>query len=147
MAQAQHFEQGQNWRAKNAASIKLRAGDGRKHPVEVRAADEQLTEEQLADAAKRRDAERARIDAKREAAEAARRGAARERRADDRAAARSHTPAGWVPANQRNDYFDPMSRANDPRRLEGTAGASRKKSVRGRKPSGATAHPDGKRSA
>lgn len=135
MAQAQHFEQGQNWRAKNAASIKLRAGDGRKHPVEVRAVDEKQTEEQLAEAARRRDAERARIDAKREAAEAARRGAARERRADDRAAERYHTPAGWVPANPRSDYSDPMSRVNDPRRLEGTAGASRKKGVWRRNPS------------
>lgn len=33
-----------------------------------------------------------------------------------RADARSNTPAGWVPANLRSDYSDPLARANDPRR-------------------------------
>lgn len=29
---------------------------------------------------------------------------------------KSHTPPGWVPANQRNDYRDPFARDNDPRK-------------------------------
>lgn len=33
-----------------------------------------------------------------------------------RAITRNHTPKGWVPANQRDDYVDPFARENDPRR-------------------------------
>lgn len=116
MGQAQHFDQGQNWKAKNAASIKLRAGDGRKHEVTVRDSGVHLTDAEIAEAAARRDTERARLDAERAAQEAARRGRAREQRADTKTASKDHTPSGWVPANKRTDYSDPLARANDPRR-------------------------------
>lgn len=119
MGQAQHFEQGENWKAKNAASIRLRVGDGRKHAVETRQVAPELDEQQRRAAEQLREGQRAALSKQREAAEARRRGAAREKRADDRAAERDHTPSGWQPANQRQGqrrYSDPLARENDPRR-------------------------------
>lgn len=119
MGQAQNFEQGQNWKAKNAASIRLRVGDGRKHAVESRQVEPALTDAQRHAAEDAREAQRIALSKQREAQEARRRGAARDKRADDRTAERDHTPAGWKPANQRQGerrYSDPLSAESDPRR-------------------------------
>jgi hypothetical protein len=119
MGQAQHFDQGQNWKAKNAASIRLRVGDGQKHAVETRHGEPALSAEQRRAAEDRREVQRAELAKSREAQDARRRGAVRDKRADDRTAERDHTPAGWKPANQRQGgqrYSDPLSAENDPRR-------------------------------
>lgn len=118
MGQAQNFEQGQNWKAKNAASIRLRVGDGRKHAVESRKVEPALTDAQRRAAEDAREAQRVALAKQREAQEARRRGAARDKRADDRTAERDHTPAGWKAANQRQGgrYSDPLAAENDPRR-------------------------------
>ena len=115
MARESHnFEQGTNWKAKNAASIRLRAGDGKKHPVTETTTTPKLTGEARARAERIRAAEQDRIARQRQAREAAARGAARDALAEGRHAERSHTPDGWVPANRRG-FVDPLSRAADPR--------------------------------
>lgn len=111
--ESQNFDRGTNWKAKNAASIKLRSGDGKKHPVEVRTAPT-LTGEERARAEQVRAAEQDRIARQRQAREAAARGEQRDARAEARHAERDHTPEGWVPANRRG-FVDPLSRAADPR--------------------------------
>lgn len=112
--EAQHFEQGTNWKARNAASIKLRVGDGKKHPVQARSADPSMTPEELERADARREQARSQLERERQAAEARARGARREAALDARHASRDHTPPGWVPANRRG-YIDPLSNATDPR--------------------------------
>jgi hypothetical protein len=132
MGQAQHFEQGQNWKAKNAASIRLRVGDGQKHAVETRQVESQLTDEQRREAERKREEHRAGIAKQRQAQEARRRGDAREKRADDLTAERDHTPDGWKPANRRA-YSDPLAQQNDPRR-KADAEKRRDQQTRPRKP-------------
>lgn len=129
MSEVRGFEQGTNWKAKNAASIRLRAGDGRKHPVRSTHATSSLSaaEKELAD--ERRERERERLAKERQAREARDRGAHREAAMDARHADRDHTPAGWVPANRRG-YVDPLSTAADPRP---TAPLKKKKFRRGRR--------------
>lgn len=147
MGQAQHFEQGQNWRAKNTASVRLRSSDGRKHAVALRQVPVSLTDEQIAAAERTRAIARARAEAQLEAEKARRQATARKQQAVRKRAeqelleqrrnakgnpsrklssqsrntqkdkAPGNTPEGWVPANRRSDYKDPMARANDPRRL------------------------------
>ena len=114
MGQAQHFEQGSNWKAKNAASIKLRAGDGKKHEVTESRVEPSLTPAERERALARREQERARIAKARQAREGRNRGARRDTEMDAKHASGDHTPAGWVPANRRG-FVDPLSRAADPR--------------------------------
>ncbi len=112
--EAQHFEQGTNWTARNAASIKLRVGDGKKHLVQATSADSSMTPEELERADARREQGRSQLESERVAAEARARGARREAALDTRHASRDHTPPGWVPANRRG-HIDPLSNTADPR--------------------------------
>lgn len=112
--EAQNFERGTNWKAKNAASIRLRSGDGKKHPVITTNTAPTLTGEARARAERIRVAEQDRIARQRQAREAAARGAARDAKAESRHADRGHTPDGWVPANRRG-FRDPLSFEADPR--------------------------------
>lgn len=111
MGQAQHFEQGSNWKAKNAASIKLRAGDGKNHPVSESRVESSMTLAERERALARREQERTRIEKARQARD---RGARRDTEMDAKHASGDHTPAGWVPANRRG-FVDPLTRAADPR--------------------------------
>lgn len=111
---AENFERSTNWKAKNAASIRLRAGDGKKHPVTETQTTPTLTGEARVRAEKIRAAEQDRLARQRQAREAAAHGAARDAKAESRHADRGHTPAGWVPANRRG-FVDPLSREADPR--------------------------------
>lgn len=129
MGEAQNFEQGTNWRAKNAASIKLRVGDGRKHPVHTSSTPQALSPEQRERAEKLRAQERERLAKEQQARVGRNRGARHEAALDARHAKKDHTPEGWVPANQRG-YVDPLSRAADPRP---TAPLKKKKFRRGRR--------------
>lgn len=112
--ESRHFEQGANWKARNAASIKLRVGDGKKHPVQATSAAPPMTREEQERADGRREQVRAQLESERQAAEARALGARRESAMDARHASRDHTPPGWVPANRRG-YVDPLSNAADPR--------------------------------
>ena len=114
MGQAQHFEQGSNWKAKSAASIKLRVGDGKKHPVQESSTGSSMTPEEKAQAEARRSRERTRLEHERQAREGRDRGARREAAQDAKHASRDHTPEGWVPANRRG-YVDPLASALDSR--------------------------------
>jgi len=114
MGQAQHFEQGSNWKAKNAASIRLRLGDGRKHPVQQSTAESAMTPAERARADARREQERTRLENERQAREGRERGARRDAALDAKHASQDHTPEGWVPANRRG-FVDPLSQAADPR--------------------------------
>jgi hypothetical protein len=114
MAQAQHFEQGSNWKAKNAASIRLRVGDGKKHPVAESSVDPALTPSERESADARRQLERERLAREHQAREGRERGARRDAAMDAKHASKDHTPAGWVPANRRG-FVDPLSQAADPR--------------------------------
>ena len=105
-----------SWNAKNTNSIRLRTGDGAKHPVEVTTAEPTLTPEEIERAAGERAREAERIRARREAGERARRAAAAQAREDSKHASADHAPAGWVPANRRTDYVDPFAKNSDPRR-------------------------------
>jgi len=40
----------------------------------------------------------------------------RAKKADEKHAAGRHAPSGWVPANRRKDYVDPLAKDRDPRR-------------------------------
>lgn len=113
--EASNFEQGTNWKAKNAASIKLRSGDGKKHPVRTVQDEPKLSQSESDQANARRAKERERLEKASQAKAARQRGAQREKKMDARHAEKDHTPHGWVPANQRA-YVDPFSRAEDPRR-------------------------------
>lgn len=94
MGEAQHFERGQNWRAKNINSIKLDTR-GRKHPVTLVQGAAPSAEVQAAMEA-RRAAEKRRLETeKADASERARR-AARARKADAEHAEKDHTPDGWA---------------------------------------------------
>lgn len=128
MGEARGFEQGTNWKAKNAASIRLRVGDGRKHPVRSSSV-EALSPTQQEQADRLREQERQRFEKERQARQGRARGARREAALDARHAEKDHTPEGWVPANQRG-YVDPLSRAADPRP---TAPLKKKKFRRGRR--------------
>lgn len=128
MGEARKFEQGTNWKAKNAASIRLRVADGRKHPVRSSPL-EALSPQQRAQADQRRDRERERLEKEQQARVGRARGERREALLDSRHAEKNHTPEGWVPANQRG-YVDPLSRAADPRP---TAPLKKKKFRRGRR--------------
>lgn len=140
MGQAQHYDQGQNWKAKNAASIRLRVGDGRKHEVQTRQVETAMSDEQRQAAEGMRESQRQSFAKQREAQEARRRAAANDKRADDQSAERDHTPDGWKPANQRQGqqrYRDPLARANDPRRkadVERQRNPQRKKKRRAIRP-------------
>jgi hypothetical protein len=114
MAQAQHFEQGSNWKAKNAASIRLRVGDGKKHAVAESIVDPALSHTDRVRAEAIRDSERSRLAREREAREGRERGAHRDAAMDAKHASRDHTPEGWVPANRRG-FVDPLASAADPR--------------------------------
>lgn len=129
MGDARGFEQGTNWKAKNAASIRLRVGDGKKHPVRSSDGAPRLTPEEQQRADMRREQERERIAKERQARAGRARGQRREAGLDARHAERDHTPKGWVPANRRG-YVDPLSQAADPRP---TAPLKKKKFRRGRR--------------
>lgn len=129
MGEAQNFEQGSNWKAKNAASIRLRVGDGRKHPVRTSSTVPALSPEQQERADRLRAQERERLAKERQARAGRAHGARREAALDARHAEKDHTPEGWVPANRRG-YVDPLSRAADPRP---TAPLKKKKFRRGRR--------------
>ncbi len=93
MGEAQHFEQGQNWRAKNINSIKLDT-KGKTHPVTVVQGSAPSPEVQAEMQARRLAAKR-RLEA--EKADASKRAerAARARKADAEHAEKDHTPDGW----------------------------------------------------
>lgn len=119
-----NFEHGTNWKAENAASIKLRAGDGKKHPVTQTRVAPTLSSEEIARGEARRLQERARLAAQRQDKKRRARGAQKAAALDARHAERDHTPDGWLPASSRG-FVDPLSRAADPRRA--TAAPKRKK--------------------
>lgn len=106
MGEAQHFERGQNWRAKNINSIKLDI-KGKKHPVEVRRV-EAMSDEQAAAATARRQATKRVLET--EQADRKRREVRRiaAMKADVDHAEEGHTPEGWVPASRRG-FVDPFS--------------------------------------
>lgn len=103
MAQAQHFEQGSNWRAKNAASIRLRVGDGKKHSVAESSVDPALTPSEREGADARRQLERERLAREHQAREARERGARRDAAMD----AKHGVLRDAVPRNAGNDVVHP----------------------------------------
>lgn len=104
------------WPARNRNAIRLRVSDGTRADIEVRTSVPALSDEQIAAGLTRR------ADAKKGLEDAALRqqirvqARLRAKKADEKHAAGAHTPSGWVPANQRNDYIDPLAKDRDPRR-------------------------------
>lgn len=104
------------WPARNSNSIRLRTSDGTRADVEVRTSAPVLSDEQIEAGLARH------ANAKKQLEEAASRQQARDqarlraKKADEKHAAGDHTPSGWVPANQRDDYIDPLAKDRDPRR-------------------------------
>jgi len=100
------------WRGKNTNAIRLRSGDGVQHPVRITQTEPTLSVDEGA----RRVAARDRLAAEARAARDAQNRREKRRAADRQKTPKAATPTGWVPANRRADYSDPLARAADPRR-------------------------------
>ena len=112
---------------KNTNSVRLRIGDGKKSAVHVTTMVSKLSPEQVEAALVVRALAAQQLKGAREDAANARRRLVTDKRRDSEHVSR--TPKiPHIPANQREDYTDPMSRRADPRRNQKSAPTGNKNS-------------------
>lgn len=104
------------WPSRNKNAIRLRISDGTHAEVEVRTGRPSLSSEQTAAGLARRAEAKMKLEDAASRQEAREQARLRAKKADDKHAAADHIPTGWVAANQRNDYIDPLAKERDPRR-------------------------------